>query len=381
MSRQYDVIIVGGGLAGTLACLKMAHRRPELRLALLERGSRLGGAHTWSFHESDLSESDLAWVRPLASREWPAYTVRFPRLFRRLSSRYFSIRSEDLDRKAREALGARVRVGCDVVSVGENEVELGNGETLSASLVVDARGWMRPPGIPLAYQKFVGATVTLLRPHGLDVPVVMDATCDQADGYRFFYCLPWNERDVLVEDTHYSDGPEVDVERYRKEIRAYCERNGWTVLSVLHEEVGSLPIPLGGSRPRAAGGAVPIGMRGALFHATTGYSLPVAVETASLLAGLAETTTAKAREAVEAYADALWRSHAFFRFLNRMLFRAAKPELRYLVLERFYRLSEGLIRRFYRGRLAWHDFPRILLGKPPVPIHRAVACLREGVPA
>ena len=60
-----------------------------------------------------------------------------------------------------------------------------------------------------------------------------------------------------------------------------------------------------------------------------------------------------------------------------MLFRAAKPEKRYMVLERFYGLNEGLIARFYRNRLSKKDKLRILIGKPPVPISKAVKNISE----
>ena len=62
----------------------------------------------------------------------------------------------------------------------------------------------------------------------------------------------------------------------------------------------------------------------------------------------------------------------FLRLLNRMLFRAAKPEERYTVLQRFYGLNQGLIERFYAGTLTWRDKARILIGKPPVPVSKAL---------
>ncbi len=73
----------------------------------------------------------------------------------------------------------------------------------------------------------------------------------------------------------------------------------------------------------------------------------------------------------------LWRERAFFRLLNRMLFRAARPDERYRVLERFYGLPEALIARFYAARLTPLDKLRLLSGKPPVPIGAALRCLGE----
>ena len=60
-----------------------------------------------------------------------------------------------------------------------------------------------------------------------------------------------------------------------------------------------------------------------------------------------------------------------------MLFKAAAPDQRYRVLERFYRLPAPLMRRFYASELTRLDKLRILTGKPPVPIHRALRCLSE----
>jgi lycopene beta-cyclase len=60
-----------------------------------------------------------------------------------------------------------------------------------------------------------------------------------------------------------------------------------------------------------------------------------------------------------------------------MLFRAADAPERYRVLERFYRLPEPLIGRFYAGQSTLADRVRILAGKPPVSVRRAVATMME----
>jgi lycopene beta-cyclase len=72
-----------------------------------------------------------------------------------------------------------------------------------------------------------------------------------------------------------------------------------------------------------------------------------------------------------------WKHRAFFRLLNRMLFRAAKPDERYRVLERFYGLHERLMARFYAAQLTLFDKARLVTGKPPVPFWAGVGCLPE----
>jgi len=60
-----------------------------------------------------------------------------------------------------------------------------------------------------------------------------------------------------------------------------------------------------------------------------------------------------------------------------MLFHAAEPEQRWRVFERFYRLPEPLIERFYAGHSTMADRLRVLCGRPPVPIGRALLALRQ----
>ncbi|MGB6228814.1 MAG: lycopene cyclase family protein, partial [Litorimonas sp.] len=71
------------------------------------------------------------------------------------------------------------------------------------------------------------------------------------------------------------------------------------------------------------------------------------------------------------------RRERYARLLNRMFFRAASPERRFIVLQRFYGLDQGLIARFYRNGLKLRDKARILIGKPPVPVDRALANFGE----
>ena len=72
-----------------------------------------------------------------------------------------------------------------------------------------------------------------------------------------------------------------------------------------------------------------------------------------------------------------WRTQSFLRFLNRMLFMAAEPDRRWFVMQRFYGLRQPLIERFYAGTSLLKDKARILTGRPPVAILRALKCLPE----
>jgi lycopene beta-cyclase len=117
-------------------------------------------------------------------------------------------------------------------------------------------------------------------------------------------------------------------------------------------------------------------MRAALFHATTGYSLPEAVRLADAVAAAPDLRGPALCALTRERSRRTWRHGRFFRLLNRMLYRAARPEQRYRVLEHFYRLPEPLVARFYAGRPTLRDKLRILSGRPPVPLGRALRALR-----
>ena len=294
---------------------------------------------------------------------------------------YNSITSERLHEVVGGALGDRLLLNAEVEEVTPTRVRLVDGETIEARAVIDGRGDPGGNHLEVGYQKFVGLFVRLDADHGLDDPILMDATVSQRDGYRFIYTLPFSDRDLLIEDTYYSDGPELDRDQLRRGIRSYAAVRGWRVAEVTGEEAGVLPIVYGGDIDAywKAGppGVARSGMRGAFFHPTTGYSLPDAVALADVVAAHLGLDGPSLFRLTRQRSINHWRRTGYYRLLNRMLFCAAEPDRRYRIFERFYGLSDPLIRRFYAGRLKWTDKVRVLTGKPPVPVLRAIRCLVE----
>jgi len=381
-TRDVDVVMVGGGLANVLIALRLAAMRPDLRVALLERGGVLGGNHTWSFHDSDVTEAQRTWLAPLITAHWPTQEVRFPGLTRTLATGYNSIASDRLHDVATARLGDAVHLGVDVTDVKPDHVRLTDGGVIRAALVIDGRGALRNQPLALGYQKFVGLEIETTRPHGQTHPIIMDATVPQADGYRFVYTLPFAPSIILVEDTYYSDRPALDHGRLDGMVSDYIRARGWDIARVIRREAAVLPITLAGdidAHWQALGSHLPrVGLRAWLFHPTTGYSLAFAVRVADLVAGFPDLRSAPLAREVERYARRQWSQQGIFRLLNRLLFLAAEPEERVAVLERFYRLPEPLIQRFYAADLTLADRARILSGRPPLPVLRAMKVVGDG---
>ncbi|MEO7736193.1 MAG: lycopene beta-cyclase CrtY, partial [Kofleriaceae bacterium] len=337
-----DYVLVGGGLQAGLIALAVRAAQPHARIAVVERGTTLGGNHTWCFHAGDLPagaapsgsatpsasagarRSTCGWIEPLIEARWPGYDVAFPGLRRGLDSAYACVTSARLDRVVRQAVD-ELALDTTALAIEADRVETTHG-VLRARTVIDARGPAQLATAKSGWQTFVGHEV-LAPGHGLARPILMDATVEQVGGFRFFYVLPLAPDRLLIEDTCFTSTPYLDVPACRAAIRSYADAHGWTIEAIVREETGVLALPLAMDVP-APGAPFVAGYGGGYFHPVTGYSFPIA-------ARLAAAVATGSPDALRA----LHRAHAaqlpFALRLNRMLFQWFAPAQRYHVLERF----------------------------------------------
>ena len=375
-----DLAIVGGGLAGGLIAYALSVKRPDLDVRLIEPQTHFGGNHVWSFFSADIAAEDRWIVEPFIDHAWDGYEVRFPAHRRRFDTGYSSIRSENFDARLREKLPASWPVKAGAIDLSPTRVALDTQVNIAATGVIDARGAADGRFLDVGWQKFLGQELQLAAPHGLTAPIIMDASVRQEDGYRFVYVLPFGPDRLFIEDTYYSDGAVIDRDVLAARIADYAAASGWQVSAILSEESGALPVTMGGDFEgywASGGDAAKVGMRAGMFQAATGYSLPLAVRTAAKIVSMRDLSGEVLVRELHAMAAAEWRTGGFYRLLNRMAFRAADPLDRFIIYQRFYRLRPRLIERFYAGKSTLFDKMRILAGKPPVPIGRALKVFQE----
>ncbi|TIX49729.1 lycopene beta-cyclase CrtY [Alteraurantiacibacter aquimixticola] len=392
-ARTCDIAIIGGGLSGGLIALALARHRPELTLRLVEAGEALGGNHRWSWFSSDLSEDGKTLLSTVRTAHWgKGNRVAFPAYQRQLTASYNSMSSSNLSAALhRELPEEAILLRRKASTVDAAGVTLEDGTRITARTVIDARGMAGSEYLHGGWQVFMGRHLRTAEPHGIEHPVIMDATVDQlapaGDGgaYRFVYILPLGAHDLFVEDTYYADDPALDRSLLSGRIDQYCSRVGISG-EPLGFETGVLPVVTGGNfaafqEEQRIPGVAMVGARGGFVHPLTSYTLPFAVEIALAVAEDADLPGEQLSAKLEARARAHWRRMGFYRKLGNMLFGAAEPSQRFRIFERFYRLPEGLIERFYAGRSTFADKARILIGKPPVPISRALSALSSARPA
>jgi lycopene beta-cyclase len=386
-----DLVIVGGGLAGGLIALALHRHAPKCRFLLVEAGRTLGGHHRWSWFETDLGAAAQALMAEFSLNGWDeGYDITFPGLGRTLPTSYRSLASAEFHRALMAALPAdRVMLEAKATTIDADGVTLADGTRIAARRVIDCRPFRPSKHLAGGWQVFLGQHFKCEKPHGLTRPVIMDASVDQVAphgngaAYRFVYVLPLSEDEVFIEDTYYADQPKMDAEVLKGRVAEYAHRNGWKG-EVIDQEAGILPVVSGGNFRAALNeialpGVAVAGARGGFSHPLTSYTLPFAADNALAIAHLLATRPGVSGNELAAFCERRarrhWRATGYYRMLSRMLFEAAEPDKRVVVFEHFYALRGRLVERFYAGRSTWPDRLRILTGKPPVAIPRAIRAL------
>lgn len=353
--KRDGLLIAGGGLAGSLAAVAMARLRPEIPILLVEEAEAFGGAERlWCFFEDEVDEDGWALIEPLVSHRWPGYYVAFPGQSRKFKAPIAAIRSSDVDRLVRDALRPdQYRLGTKAVAVRDSELVLLGAERIKADGAIDSRGAANLSMLELGWRKSVARDYVFSEPHQVDRPVLIDATIEQHDGFRFMQCIPSSETRMRVTDCYFSDSLDLSLETSRQRIEAYVALRRWKPAEVEREETLSLPVPLGGdfgSFWRVGGARVAkIGMRGGFFHPATGSTLPDAVRTALLLAKQRDFTGEALHDLFEREASAHWRNREHYRSFNGALFGAGQDRRK--LFDELYQQDPGLITRFHSEQL------------------------------
>lgn len=387
-NSQFDVAIVGGGLAGGLIALALHRARPEFRIALIEAGKVIGGNHRWSWFDSDLSAEGRALFSGFRQTRWDdGYDVKFPQYERTLQTAYRSMASADFHKGLlRELPDGTLKLGCKAANLDARGVDLASGERIDARCVIDCRSFQPSEHLTGGWQVFLGRHMRTQQPHNVARPVIMDATIDQhaphgnGGAYRFVYVLPLGAHDVFIEDTYYADAAKLDRSALSSRVDGYARQHGWQDSEIIGHEIGVLPVLTGGdfasySREVSIPGVTVAGARGGFTHPLTSYTMCIAVENALVIAEEADLTGPQLAALFETRARKHWRKTSFYRMLARMLFHAAEPKDRVKVFQRFYKLRVALIERFYAAQSRQLDKVRILSGKPPVSIPKALSAI------
>ncbi len=368
MKRDYDVAVVGAGLAGLSLAVRLAALPQPPQILIIDPRTMFERDRTWCTWAVESHP-----FGGCVSHRWPGWTVgtgqesvtrrsgRFP---------YQRIPADALYQKARRLLEKAASVtwalGQSVVALRETpehvEIALADGDSVEARQVYDSR----PPEIQPSEgwrQIFLGLEI---RCPGavwdLEKVVLMDFRQADADGVRFFYLLPLSSDTFLVEDTWLCPAgktPEFSDE----DILAYANgRVGGSGMKILHRESGTIPM-FAQPKPDRIGRITSIGTRGGAVRSSSGYAFTrIQQESGALAAAYPNRPKRGKRTAMLPLMDAV-----FLDVLDR------HPEHLPLYLERlFERVKPDRLIRFMESCPSWLDYGAVITALPPWPFMKSL---------
>ena len=356
------ILIAGGGVAGCLAALAMARLRPDVPLLIVEEQPQFGGLGSQLLFADGLDDAARQLGEDAASAVWPGIYLAFPGVSRKLKALVASIGGADLHTIMVDALRPdQYLLGTKVVAVRDDAFVLDGGDTIKAEGAIDARGAANLSMLDLLYEARTERDVALTSLHGVDRPVLIDATLPRAAGIGHVAVVPLGDRALRIADIAISERAQSDADAGAR-IDAYLAARGWRVADVAAERIVSRPLPTGGDFASfwRIGGArfAKLGLRGGFFDPLSGTTAADAIRNGALLARQREFSGAALHDLFEASARQAWRRREPRRAINAAIAVTA-PQGRAALLERLYRLEAGTVTRLLSERSGLADRMRI----------------------
>ena len=360
--KREGVLIAGGGVAGCLAALALARRRPDVPVMLVEERKKLGGNRFHHLFEGELGDEEKMLLEPIAEHRWPGFYTSFPGKTRNLKGALIGFGPDALHRATLEALGPKnLKLGTKIVAVRDDALVLDGGVTIKADGAIDARGAANLSMLELLWETRIERQIRLAAPHRLDRPVLIDATVDQGVGFSFVQTFPLDETRLRVAKVLVSERAQPD-EAAEGRLDHYIALRGWKPAKVESQSALAQPLPFGGdfaSFWRIGGARVAkLGLRGGFYQPATGRTVADAARSGLLLAAQSDFSVAALHDLFEEEARQLWRRREFQRGVNAAL-ADASPEARRGIMAGIYELDPGLISRFHADSLGLLDRRRV----------------------
>lgn len=340
---EKPVIILGGGMLGSLLAYRLKQALPEVEFKLYEESSTLGNHQYCSFRSSDCEQS-LKWLQPLVAHSWESHHIKFPKFEKWITNPYHLIDSRQLNEVVTAALGP------DVVKLNDaKNLEMALQE---GSFVIDARNICHYK--KKGYRKHLILEVELTEDHNLIAPIIFDAGVDAKEQFRSIRYLPLSSRKLLVKDFWISQNSQVNLHEMRNSLITSLAQMGWKIEKVFREDSGVVEVPVSDPVIPQEGRVINLAD---IFHDTTGCSIPQATK---LIERMVRTSFrfGEIKEIVQTFRKENESDKKFFRFLNRLMIEDKQQ-----IFEAVYQQPYPVLERFSRGELSMLDRSRILFGK------------------
>ncbi len=375
MDKLWDIVIVGGGLGGLSLAVELAE--PEfshLCVLVLEQRQHYERDRTWSYWSDQPHR-----YSHLERQRWHSWSVSLKDQTHLHTSEKFAYATLDADAFytfALEAIAAaphiQLKLNCTVDSIDRAStpatVLTGQGQKVCAHTVLDARPALVASPSALV-QQFVGWEVSTEHDVFNPSQVQLMAFEPHAKGLHFWYVLPYNKRQALVESTWVSTKSwEPD---YQNELEKYlatlCNEKNY---AIQYTERGMLGLQ------DTQANSLGIGRNGGTLRPSTGYAFIDTIRHAAQIAqSIAATSQASATpnwqvQTFRRSAIDLWMDKIFLDVLARDWLRAPSYFLRI-----FGAVSPNDAVDFLTGKASLKQKLRVMSALPVWPFFRSVLTL------
>ena len=357
---EMPIAVLGDGCAG-LSLAAYADRLPHYKLEILTSSVATPQAnHIWGFWQ-------MGWLQdavPLARKTWHKWSVR--------TAKNEVVMQADVH--PYHALMRHCWLAHCRRRAAQHGVRVHNDASIIAGLpnhqVFDSRPPKRRSGMML--QHFIGWEVQAAAGSFDDSSaVLMDFRCEQSRGMHFIYCLPFSDREALVESTLFSPHLEMDS-FYETAISEWLrDCSGISDYQIVRRERGVIPLGLMARHDPDLPG---IGGNCGAIRPSSGYAFSfIQKQIANALAGVASGRTLRFTSPHRAID--LWMDRIFLSVLRHQPQHA--PELFAAIAGR---LSGDEFACFLSGEATMALRAKVVTAMPLLPFLRALLCLEPGAP-
>ncbi|MEN0006121.1 MAG: lycopene cyclase family protein [Bacteroidota bacterium] len=282
--NKFDYIIAGGGCAGlSLAYNIVQTDLKDKRVLIIDADQKRSNDRTWAFWSKHDTLFDA-----IVSKKWNKLSFFDDERSKKENIApytYRLIQGLDFYKFVKKELAAHANVTfleAYVSRVGEDQKGAfvwADGQRYTAEWVFDSCFTVgklanRKEGAHFLLQHFLGWRVKLETPaFNTDEAILMDFRAPQDNDARFFYLLPFSEKEALVEFTLFSDRL-LDKKAYRSALEGYLSKHYAEITYTIEEEEFGV-IPMTDQTLTAETDyphVVQIGTKAGMVKPTTGYA-------------------------------------------------------------------------------------------------------------
>jgi lycopene cyclase len=334
------VIILGGGIWGSLLALRLKDALPEIDFILYEESSVLGQGHTLTFRESDATNS-MEWLKPIISQSWEKSQIRLNSKNRTIHEKWHLIAPERLQQVLTRKLGNKLRI---------NKTLTPEFALKDSSFVIDTRNscYFKRTG----FKKNLTYEIEILQGHELRDPVIFDSCVNQKERFRCLSYFPLDSQRILIKDSWYSTNLSIQMDEMRSALGDFISTKGWGSARILREEGHCSELPLSPPVFREEGRVISLG---GLFHDLTGCSIVMAT---SLIEEMIKTSFrfGELKELIRGFRQKMEFERKYIRLLNQQIMEENPGKM----FEFIFSQSDAFLKRFSGLNLSVMDRPRMI---------------------